>query len=266
MGDVVGEAVDRSGGRAAPAAARTVASRMAASEPQASAVDAAATGEVLGVPAPSSLAEELARGAAAGHIDVTEVLAAALGVPPAALAAMTREEATVALRRVEALARRVQRLEAAVSTDDLTGALRRRAGMVVLRREVQRARRGGQPLSVAFVDVDGLKAVNDSEGHAAGDRLLRDVTAALRRRLRSYDAVVRMGGDEFVAILPGADLPQAEAVLRDVRAALETLSRPVRISVGLARLEADDTAETLVERADGALYAARQARGAESGT
>jgi diguanylate cyclase (GGDEF)-like protein len=233
-------------------------------EPDSAAVEATATGEVLGVPAPASLAEELARGAGAGHIDVAEVLAAALGVPPGALAAMTREEATVALRRVEALARRVQRLEAAVSTDDLTGALRRRAGMVVLRREVQRARRGGQPLSVAFVDVDGLKRVNDSEGHAAGDRLLRDVAAALRTRLRAYDAIIRMGGDEFVAILPGADLPQAEAVLRDVRANLEALSRPVRISVGLARLEIDDTAETLVERADVALYAARRAREVES--
>lgn len=218
------------------------------------------TGETLGVAAGPSLAEELAWGAGAGHLDVVEVLASALGVPLSALAAMSREEATCALRRLEALTRRVQRLEAEVSVDDLTRALRRRAGMVVLRREIQRARRSGDPLTVAFIDVDGLKAVNDSEGHGAGDEVLRAVAAALRGRLRSYDAVVRLGGDEFVAILPGADEGQAAAAVGDVAGTLASHPRHPRITVGLAALGPKDTAESLLARADAALYAARRRR------
>ncbi|MBA2695858.1 MAG: GGDEF domain-containing protein, partial [Actinobacteria bacterium] len=73
-----------------------------------------------------------------------------------------------------------------------------------LEREMARSSRAREALSVAFIDVDHLKQVNDTRGHAAGDRLLQHVADALRSRLRSYDLVVRYGGDEFICVMPGS--------------------------------------------------------------
>jgi len=94
------------------------------------------------------------------------------------------------------------------SFDDLTGVYRRGAGFVELGRDVARARRLAQPLVLAFVDVDHLKAVNDVHGHAAGDRLLVAVTVALRSELRSHDLLVRHGGDEFICAMLGMTWPR----------------------------------------------------------
>ena len=82
--------------------------------------------------------------------------------------------------------------------DALTGAHLRDLGSVVLRNEIERARRSQEPFALAFIDVDGLKELNDREGHAAGDALLQAVVLALRAQLRSYDPIVRVGGDEFL--------------------------------------------------------------------
>ena len=116
-----------------------------------------------------------------------------------------------------------------------------------------RARRTNQPMGLAFVDVDGLKAVNDSRGHSAGDRLLHDVADALRVQLRDYDVIVRFGGDEFLCSMPG--IHQPEAALRMVRVNEVLAASPGggAISAGLAELEAADTLTTLVLRADRAL-------------
>jgi GGDEF domain-containing protein len=84
---------------------------------------------------------------------------------------------------------------AVASIDELTGAHRRAAGVVELEREVARASRTKRPFVLAFIDVDDLKAINDSHGHAAGDRLLRQIGESLRAHLRSYDLLVRYGGD-----------------------------------------------------------------------
>jgi diguanylate cyclase (GGDEF)-like protein len=138
--------------------------------------------------------------------------------------------------------------------DDLTGAHRRGVGLMELQREMARARRTRQALVVAFVDVDGLKAINESRGHVEGDRVLREIANVLRANLRSYDLVVRFGGDEFLCILPG--LGEAEAIER-MAAVNAILARPPdhwSVSIGIAHLEADDTVELLVGRADGALY------------
>ncbi len=141
--------------------------------------------------------------------------------------------------------------------DDLTGALRRDRGLIDVDREIDRARRTGGRLVVAFVDVDGLKTINDTHGHAAGDQLLRDLVSALRAGLRSYDLVVRYGGDEFVCALPGADLRSAERRFRVAARELSELNASGSISVGLAELESGDTVEAVVGRADAALYARR---------
>lgn len=153
----------------------------------------------------------------------------------------------------------------AASLDGLTGAYLRGPGHVELEREIARARRTKQPLALAFLDVDGLKAVNDSRGHGAGDQLLRDVAAALRDQLRDYDVVVRHGGDEFVCALPGMDMDEAHTRIQLVRPADDSLN-PWTVSAGIAVLEDDDSLDSLISRADKALYARRSdARAAQVG-
>ena len=152
----------------------------------------------------------------------------------------------------------LRRLSSEVAFDDLTGVLRRAAGVAAVEREVQRARRSGQPLALAFIDVDGLKTVNDSQGHAAGDELLRQVTRSLKSRLRGQDMVFRYGGDEFVCVLPGATAPAAERLLEDIRAG--SAAAGASFSIGIAQLEPADGAEDLVRRADEALYLRRGLR------
>lgn len=142
--------------------------------------------------------------------------------------------------------------------DALTGALRRDRGLVDLQREMDRARRSHGRLVLAFLEVDGLKAVNDGQGDAAGDQLLRDVAKAMLTEMRSYDLVVRYGGDEFVCVLPEADLESAERRLNAVADGVRTTSPGASVSVGLALLEDADTVDELIARADAALYAGRR--------
>jgi diguanylate cyclase (GGDEF)-like protein len=127
-------------------------------------------------------------------------------------------------------------------------------------REMARfARFGGKGVAAIFIDVDGLKRINDSEGHAAGDTLLAGVVAAIRDRLRAYDLVIRWGGDEFVCILPDATRAEAERTLADIEQHVRDRTSGRTVSSGLASLESGDTAATLVNRADQALYARREA-------
>ena len=145
--------------------------------------------------------------------------------------------------------------------DGLTGALRRDRGVVDLQLEVDRVRRSDGRLVLAFVDVDGLKVTNDAEGHAAGDQLLRDVAVALRTGLRSYDLVVRYGGDEFLCALPGTNFEGARRRFDEVARNLTERNPRASVSMGLAALEDGDTLDELTARADGALYAARRDAG-----
>ena len=93
-----------------------------------------------------------------------------------------------------------------------------------------------------FIDVDGLKRINDTEGHAAGDTLLADVVAAIRERLRAYDLVIRWGGDEFVCVLPDATREEAERTLADIEQHVRDRTSGRSVSTGLAALEDGDTA------------------------
>lgn len=146
----------------------------------------------------------------------------------------------------------------ASSIDELTGAYRRGTGLVELEREMKRAKRTKQPFVVGFVDVDGLKSINDSLGHDAGDRLLRRVADAMRSHLRSYDLVVRVGGDEFVCGL--SNLGSSEAAERFERINAELASDRSSITVGLAQLGAGDSLLELIAEADEALYKERELR------
>jgi diguanylate cyclase (GGDEF)-like protein len=152
-------------------------------------------------------------------------------------------------------ARERDRLEAELRSahlDELTGAYRREMGRLALTHEIDRARRSDGQFVVAFVDVDRLKIVNDREGHAAGDRVLQTVVREIRSRLRSFDPIIRYGGDEFVCGIGGTDLEEAKRRFNQIGDAIEADAR-VGISVGLAALSIGDTADQLTERADAAM-------------
>ncbi len=154
---------------------------------------------------------------------------------------------------------------AASSIDELTGAYRRDAGMVELARELARAKRTQTPLVFAFIDVDGLKTTNDSLGHAAGDELLRRVVTTLRTRVRPYDLIVRIGGDEFVCAMPDSSMVTAAARFSLVNADLAAATPHSSVSTGLAELTASDGLDDVIARADASLRAERQRRGPPRG-
>lgn len=141
--------------------------------------------------------------------------------------------------------------------DELTGAYRRGSGILELEREVSRAVRTSQPLAVVFIDVDHLKALNDSQGHAAGDRLLQQVTKALTLNMRSYDLVMRYGGDEFVCVLAGMTHEEATDRMAKVDEVLSAMPSHGSMSTGVAELVPGDTAATIVARADQDMYRRR---------
>jgi diguanylate cyclase (GGDEF)-like protein len=169
-----------------------------------------------------------------------------------ARAARDREAAAADRRHLLAELERVE-------MDDLTGAYRRGMGEVALVNEIERARRSEGALALAYIDCDGLKKLNDREGHNAGDAMLRGLVALLRSKLRPYDPVVRWGGDEFLCAISGADLEDVRGRFEEIRAALAEEGRP-QVTVGLAALQEGDTLESLIERADGALLEARRRR------
>ena len=187
------------------------------------------------------------------------VLSAALGVPPERFNSMSDEDIAAALERLRGLADHWEALASQAEIDDLTGALRRGAGIAAIKREVDRTHRHKGTLSLFFIDVDRLKAINDRDGHAAGDRLLVGVVDAIRDRLRSYDLVVRYGGDEFICALSDVDPAQAEQLAQAVRSAVEARTEST-VSIGIAALGAKDDVMTLIGRADEQLYQQRAQR------
>ena len=151
--------------------------------------------------------------------------------------------ATVVL--TEAHARLNGRLRSQASTDPLTGVANRRAWEAEAARSLARSARTGEPLTVAILDLDGFKEVNDRDGHSAGDRLLRQVAGQWRSRVRATDLLGRHGGDEFVLCLPGTDGPGAVEVLQRLHGDL-----PIGWSVGTATARDGDSLDTLLQRAD----------------
>lgn len=170
-----------------------------------------------------------------------------------ALAEVSWTERLEALRAQAASDR--ARLEAELRSahlDALTGVYRREMGLAAISREIDRARRSDGRFILAFVDVDRLKAVNDSDGHAAGDRVLQAVVRAIRTSLRSFDPIVRYGGDEFLCGLGGMEVADAGRRFSAIEAVIRA-DAGVGISVGLAGLAASDTVMQLTERADAAM-------------
>jgi diguanylate cyclase (GGDEF)-like protein len=174
-----------------------------------------------------------------------------------ALAAVDREAAArdrelAARERQQAVADRhafANELERA-AVDALTGARTRAAGLGELDRELDRARRTTAPLVVGYVDVVGLKTINDTKGHGAGDALLRDVVAGLKARLRPYDLIIRLGGDEFLCAMSNLTLVAARERFIAVVSAISQPPDPGAIRVGFAQLRSGESAAELIARAD----------------
>jgi diguanylate cyclase (GGDEF)-like protein len=167
---------------------------------------------------------------------------------------------------VERLAVRIAEVEALAATDPLTRLLTRLACLQALEAEIERANRYARPLSIALIDIDHFKQVNDSHGHAVGDEVLRHVASVLRSNVRAVDNLGRHGGEEFLLVMPETDvdggLASAENLRRAVgRAELVLPDTKVRVAIsvgvtggtGAGKLELD----RLLREADSALYAAK---------
>ncbi len=155
-------------------------------------------------------------------------------------------------------ARLEARLERA-HLDSLTGAFRREIGRLALRNEIDRARRADGNFVIAFIDVDGLKGVNDRDGHVAGDRVLRMLVAIMRANLRSYDPIVRFGGDEFVCGIAWIDPGEVQQRITLIDQSLRHATS-VGVTAGLASLSSDESLDELTARADAALLEAKRSR------
>ena len=169
------------------------------------------------------------------------------------------------IRDVTELLRQQEKLTYLATHDPLTGLLTRGALDDRLRLEIARAMRNLDRLAVFYLDLVRFKEVNDTHGHAAGDRVLQEVANKLRDSLRASDSVARLGGDEFVALLPGIDSPKdaefaADKILSELRDAFGSAeqARGLSVSIGIALYPDDaDDPDHLLQRADSAMYSAK---------
>ena len=165
-------------------------------------------------------------------------------------------------REIAALQRENAALAACAATDPLTGLANRRGLAIAWQHEQARCQRHGAPCSVLAADLDHFKQLNDARGHLAGDQVLRTVARVLVASVRAQDLVVRMGGDEFLVLLPEADLATATAIAERVQTALRQAALPSRpggctLSSGVA-CSPPTPYQELFAAADRALYRAKQ--------
>ncbi|WP_237476828.1 GGDEF domain-containing protein [Lichenibacterium dinghuense] len=161
---------------------------------------------------------------------------------------------------------RIEALEEAAFVDPLTGLANRRRFDERLADEVRRARAIGLPLSLLALDIDHFKRVNDTHGHAAGDLVLKQVATLIAAKSRHLDTPCRVGGEEFVVIVPGLEGGFAAAAAERLRRAVAETTVSLQdggelratVSLGLATLRPGETADMLSRRADAALYGAKR--------
>ena len=199
-----------------------------------------------------ALREELAEKDPERFADAVERLADATGAVQAAA--------------VEELVRtRSRELESQANTDPLTGLGNLRNLQTELAQMLEMQKRYGHPFGVLLMDIDGLKRVNDSQGHQAGDRLLMQVAMALSRSIRSVDVAARLGGDEFCVLAPEQEAAAAAALGERLATAVADevsipADPPVGLSIGVVSCpEHGDDAEALIDAADRAMYRAKAA-------
>jgi diguanylate cyclase (GGDEF)-like protein len=182
---------------------------------------------------------------------VTDGIAISVGSTALFLLVVTRMAQL--LGQVERQARKLGEL---VRRDDLTGLPNRRAWKDELPRALERARRAAEPVSVALLDLDYFKRFNDSYGHPAGDRLLKEAAAAWHDAIRSVDTLARYGGEEFIVLLPRAGTQEAVLIIERM---LKATPLGQSFSAGVATWDWTETSDELIGRADAILYAAKAA-------
>lgn len=184
----------------------------------------------------------------------------------------SRQEVLAARHRVDEAERKVVQLEAElqqasekVQTDYLTGALNRRGLKEAFDRELAIAERENTPTSVALLDIDNFKDLNDNFGHQAGDNILVYLARLIKETVRPGDSVSRYGGEEFLILLPNADIEQACAVLTRLQRALtkhfflhNNCKVLITFSTGITKRMSGETQESVIARADAALYQAKR--------
>jgi diguanylate cyclase (GGDEF)-like protein len=201
-------------------------------------------------------------------ISAAMIVAATVGVDPAYVL-HNPESVGVPLALVVAVVAYISPLvtsdvrhRTASTLDELTGLLNRRALQPRFVEVAEQAALAGSAVSLVSIDIDHFKLVNDEHGHAMGDAVLREVAAALRQELRTFELLYRIGGEEFLLLLPGADQQIATQIAATLRAAVEGLRPagiPVTCSFGVATAYADAIAYApLMKAADGALYDAKR--------
>ncbi len=147
--------------------------------------------------------------------------------------------------------------------DTLTGVANRRSLDETLAKEVVRGVRLKMPLTVILVDIDHFKSVNDTFGHAMGDKVLQAIAQTLKAQVRQYDFIARYGGEEFLILIPGVQLKEGQIAAEHFRQAISVMAidsfpRPVTASFGVASLLPGQAADSLFERVDQALYRAKE--------
>jgi diguanylate cyclase len=197
-----------------------------------------------------------------------------IGALPAMLPVASSEQATTVLTTIVVTSafafafsvitsRQREQLLLLATRDPLTGAGNRRGLDAKLQDVVNLHGRSGAPASLVLLDLDHFKQVNDAHGHAAGDRILKSVTDIINLRIRVTDSLYRIGGEEFVVVLEGADVDHAAHLAEQLRTlvdANELVSDPsVTISLGVAELKSNESPNDWLHRADEALYQAKEA-------
>jgi diguanylate cyclase (GGDEF)-like protein len=157
-----------------------------------------------------------------------------------------------------------KRIEELAELDELTGSFNRRCIMRMLDEEIARASRSGQPCSVALIDLDHFKRVNDTYGHPTGDEVLRTFAITMFANIRNVDRFGRYGGEEFLLVLPGMANDGAARAMDRLRAIVADLDwsafssgMKVTLSAGVATLRPDENTDSFLARADSALYTAK---------
>jgi len=183
-----------------------------------------------------------------------------------AVVARAEEFARAAGRVIRSQSARIRMLEHLAVTDPLTGLTNRRGLGQRLSERLSEARRHYEPGVVLFVDMDGLKRINDRFGHAVGDAAIRMVAEGLRNAVRAHDTVGRIGGDEFVVLMSRIGHEKGLAVAARVARSIGRLTLvqegravPLSVSVGLAPFTGAETEDELLDRADGAMYREKRA-------
>lgn len=224
------------------------------------------TSEMLIRVAAGDLTAQMERDFAGDPTDVLAYLVNNTVAELGAFVATAQRRADEDRQRLEALVlERTRELDRLVGVDILTEAYNRRRLEELGRQEIGRAARFGDPLSVLMLDLDHFKLINDTFGHSVGDTALQLAAAAIRSRVRAHDHVGRYGGEEFVIVAPGTPVAGARRVadaVRDAIAAVEfdAIDGPVTLttSVGIAEWVPGESLESVIARADTAMYRAKE--------